>query len=79
MTSTAASTISTWPVGRPSLIVPSGRAATVPVTLITYSLRTSTVLSTTHWMIPLWSRRSTKARCSPCSRRRFTHPANVTV
>ena len=33
----------------------------------------------THWTMPVWSRRSTKARCSPCSRRRATHPQTVTV
>ena len=35
--------------------------------------------SITHWMIPVWSRRSTKARCSPCSRRRATQPHRRTV
>jgi hypothetical protein len=31
----------------------AGRAATVPVTRTTYSLRTSTALSTTHWVTPV--------------------------
>ena len=50
--STTQSPISTMPVVREELIVPSGRARTTPVTRMTYSLRTSTSLSTTHCMIP---------------------------
>ena len=49
-----------------------------PSTATTYSLRTSTVPGTTHWTMPVWSRRSTKARCSPCSRRLATQPHTVT-
>ena len=45
----------------------------------TYSLRTSTELSTTHCTTPGWSRTSTKARCSPCSRRRATQPHTPTA
>ena len=44
------------------------------MTRTTYSLRTSMELSTTHCTTPGWSRTSTKARCSPCSRRRPTQP-----
>ncbi len=62
------------PVARASLVVPSGRARTVPVMRTTNSLRRSAAPSTTHWTIPVWSRRSMKARCSPCSRRRPTQP-----
>ena len=61
------------------MTVPSGRWRTTPVIRTTYSLRTSTSLSTTHWMMPEWSRRSTNARCSPCSRRRPTQPQTLTV
>ena len=35
--------------------------------------------STTHCTRPVWSRRSRKARCSPCSRRRATQPHRLTV
>ena len=35
--------------------------------------------STTHWTMPVWSRTSMNARCSPCSRRRATQPHSVTV
>ena len=45
----------------------------------TNSLRTSTVPGTTHWTTPERSRRSTKARCSPCSRRLATQPQSRTV
>ena len=41
---------------------------------MTHSLRTSVAWSMTHCTMPEWSRRSTKARCSPCSRRRATQP-----
>ena len=58
--------------------LPSGRRRTVPSTCTTHSLRTSTDPSTTHWTTPLWSRRSTNARCSPCSRRRATQPHSRT-
>ena len=51
-----------------------GTAAHVPATATTYSLRRSAAPSTTHWTMPVWSRRSRKARCSPCSRRRATQP-----
>ena len=57
-----------------SLTFSCGRAATMPVTRTTYSARTSTELSTTHWVTPVWSRTSTNASFSPCSRRR-RHPA----
>ena len=78
-TSTVQSPISTSPVPRPGLTVPSGRARTVPVTAMTHSLRTSVAWSITHCTMPVLSRRSTKARCSPCSRRRATHPHSRTV
>ena len=68
---------STSPVGRSGLVVPAGRRRTSPSTATTYSLRTSTVPGTTHWTMPVWSRRSMKARCSPCSRRLATHPHTV--
>src|SRR5688500_13823728 len=77
--STRHSPISTSPVGRLGFVVPSGRTRTTPVTRTTYSLRTSTALSTTHWTTPEKSRTSTNARCSPCSLRRATHPHNDTV
>ena len=77
-TSTWQSPTSTSPVGRLGLAVPSGRARTVPVTRTTHSLRTSTAPSITHWTRPSRSRRSTKARCSPCSRRRATQPHSAT-
>ena len=51
----------------------------MPVMRSTYSLRTSTAWLTTHWTSPVWSRRSRKARCSPCSRRRATQPQRLTV
>ena len=51
----------------------------MPSTATTYSERTSTVPGTTHWMMPVWSRTSRKARCSPCSRRFATQPHTVTV
>ena len=77
--------ISTWqsptsisPVDRLGFTVPSGRGRTVPVTRTTYSLRRSAAPSTTHCTTPEWSRRSMKARCSPCSRRRATHPQRAT-
>ncbi len=73
-TVTEQSPISTSPVRRSGLTVPSGRCRTSPSTATTYSLRTSTVPGTTHWTMPVWSRRSTKARCSPCSRRLATQP-----
>ena len=78
-TSTSQSPTSTSPVGRLGLTVPSGRRRTVPVMRSTYSLRTSTAWLTTHWTRPVWSRRSRKARCSPCSRRRATQPQRLTV
>ena len=56
------------------LAVPSGRCRTDPVTLSTCSDRMSWAPSTTHCTMPVWSRRSTNARCSPCSRRRATQP-----
>ena len=59
------------------LTVPSGRARTVPVMRTTYSLRRSWAPSTTHWTMPVWSRRSTNARCSPCSRRRADPAAHA--
>ena len=49
----------------------------MPVTRSTCSARRSCAPSTTHWTIPVWSRRSTKARCSPCSRRRATQPQTL--
>ncbi len=78
-TVTVQSPSSTSPVGRSGLTVPSGRGRTVPSTASTYSLRTSTVPGITHWTMPEWSRRSMKARCSPCSRRLATQPQTVTV
>src|SRR4029079_16257257 len=36
-------------------------------------------LLTTHCTTPVWSRRSTNARCSPCSRRLATQPHTLTV
>ncbi len=52
-TSTTQSWISMPPVGSLSLTFSAGRAATVPVTRTTNSARTSTVLSTTHWVTPV--------------------------
>ena len=62
-----------------ALTVPSGRRRTVPSTrdAPTRCARRR-VPSTTHWTMPVWSRRSTKARCSPCSRRRATQPHSAT-
>ena len=73
------SPISISPVPIPGLTVPSGRSRTVPVTAMTHSLRTSVAWSMTHCTTPEWSRRSTKARCSPCSRRRATQPHRRTT
>src|SRR3954453_10110703 len=78
-TSTVQSPTSTSPVARLGLTVPSGRARTVPEMRTTYSLRRSAAPSTTHCTSPVWSRRSTKARCSPCSRRRATQPHSCTA
>ena len=78
-TSTSQSPTSTSPVARPAFTVPSGRGRTVPATRTTNSVRRSSAPSTTHWTTPVWSRRSTKARCSPCSRRRATQPHSDTV
>ena len=58
--------------------MPSGRWRTVPVTFTTYSLRRSSAPGTTHWITPVRSRTSTKARCSPCSRRVATQPQSTT-
>ena len=54
------------------------RGCTVPVMRSTYSLRRSWALETTHWTMPVRSRRSMKARCSPCSRRLSTQPQTDT-
>ena len=78
-TSTSQSASSISPVASRSLAVPSGRGLTVPVTRTTYSPRRSRAPSTTHWTTPVRSRRSTKAKCSLCSRRRSTQPHTVTV
>ena len=71
--------ISISPVGSAGLTVPSGRVRTAPVTRTTYSLRRSWAPSTTHCTMPVRSRTSMKARCSPCSRRRATQPHTATV
>ena len=52
---------------------------TTPVMRTTYSLRSSWASLTTHCTRPVRSRRSTKARCSPCSRRLWIHPQRLTV
>ena len=78
-TSTSQSPISILPVGSESLTVPSGRSRTTPLIRSTYSLRTSTSSLITHCTMPEWSRRSTNARCSPCSRLRPTQPQTLTV
>ncbi len=51
--STRQSPSSISPVDRRGLTVPSGRWRTVPSTAMTYSLRTSSDPSSTHWTIPL--------------------------
>ena len=63
------------------LALPSGRSFTSPTTCTQYSLRSSCAMESsriTTWTTPETSRRSMKAT-PPWSRRRATHPANVTL
>ena len=69
------SPISTSPVGRFGFTVPSGRGphgAGDAHDVLGCAGRARRARRTAR--CPVWSRRSTKARCSPCSRRRATQP-----
>ena len=65
--------------GNAGFTVPSGRGRTVPVTRSDV-LRPQRVRPVDDALDdPVWSRTSTKARCSPCSRRRATQPQMLTT